>query len=307
MPEYTNPGLPLTYTSSGKAMCRDESAAATGDTESNGKRKAGEAMGELGVGNGKRFCAWATPETREEVMQTFVDRVEKLRADHKLQIEVLEASVSETKSTIDDLQRQKDEAMATVQAHEEVVAAKNTELETLTASITDKTKIITSLESTLTELRLKVDKCEARIKRQNTDLQKCRKDLGEEARKHTAYDTKKSKELKQAKKDLRDANAKVKSLQATIAEKARALGKEKLEVGTLKGRIDCLEKTSARLRESMYRCGDFIAARISEIGADDEGIVGEKEKVAEKGDGAQDATPKKSVEEKQEAGGQGSH
>ena len=289
-PEYTNPGLPLTYTSLGKAMCRDESAAATteDDIKGNGKRKASEAMGDLGVGNAKRFCAWATPETREEVMQTFVDKIEKLKAEHRLEIEVLEATVSEKESSIGDLRRQKDEAMVTVQAHNEVVAGKDTEIQKLNVSVIDKTKIVTSVESTLTEMRVKVDKLEARIKRQNTDLQKCRKDLGEEIRKHIAWDIKKNKGVKDAKKDLRDANTKIKSLQVTIADKGKALESEKLEVEGLKKRIEYLDKTSTHLLASIYHCKDFFNGRLAEIGLDNN--VAEKEKVAEKGNpgGAED-------------------
>lgn len=214
MPAYIDVGLPPTYVSSGKAMCRVIATESPGDTTN--KRKACEMLDERTDRSGKRFCTWASPETREEVMQAFVDKIDAVKAECRSKLEILEADVASKKKTTDVLKHAHQEALVTIQARDEMISARDSQLDKLSASTTGKERIIADLESASKEQCKEVKRLEAKIKNQGTDLQSWKTKYTAECRDRVTADAKKAKELK-------DANTKIKSLLKSVADRDQTI------------------------------------------------------------------------------------
>lgn len=143
LPTYIDMGLPLTWTSSGKAMCPD-AGKSTGETGN--KRKADQMMDEGIDSNGKRFCAWAKPETPEDVIQAFTSSLKALKEVHKTETDALRTEITVRDAAIEALKGEMEIALAEISNHDKVLRDKDMAIEEVETEGKKKKKVIDDLK-----------------------------------------------------------------------------------------------------------------------------------------------------------------
>ena len=163
LPTYINMGLPLTWTSSGKAMCPD-AGGSTGETGS--KRKADQMMDESVDSNGKRFCVWAKPQTHEDVIFAFTNSLKTLKEDHKIETDALKADITARDATIEALNGEKVIALEQINNHDKVLRDKDAAIDQLEVEKKEIKKTIDDLKLNIEDNKLVIDG----LKREKDDV-----------------------------------------------------------------------------------------------------------------------------------------
>ena len=148
LPTYIDMGLPLTWTSSGKAMCPDPGES-TGETGN--KRKADQMMDESVDSNGKRFCVWAKPETPEDVIHAFTSSLKASKEEHKTETDALRADIAAKDASIQALKGEKDDALEVINSHDKVLKDKDAAIEQLEVERTVDRGVIDDLKIKIQE------------------------------------------------------------------------------------------------------------------------------------------------------------
>ena len=177
--------------------------------------------------------------------------IEQLEIDgssNKKVIDDLNLNIQDNKCAMDVLQCEKDNTLAQLTIRDQTIKDKDTAIESLNHTIEISSRDIAARNTTIAELQgtlkdehTKIGKLEAKIKRLNSELQIHKTKHGEESRARQALEVKKKTELKDVRKDLRDATTKLKSHEATIAEKEKVVRDTKKHITQSNTKIQDLE------------------------------------------------------------------
>ena len=275
LPTFMDVGLPLTYTSSGKAMCREH------ECSTSQKRKSSDMLEEKIDGGGKRFCTWAKPETADEVMQAFKDNIGRVKAECKAKIEVLETDIEKKDHAMGILKQVRDNVLDQVRELEgtieqkdkhmqQIIEQKDRQIEHHNDEIALAGRALADLECLLSTQRTKTDKLEAKIKRQDKEIASQRSMAQAEYKLRTQIEEQKKKELQTVRKDAKDAKTKAKILESTVLDKDEIIRAHSEALRTDKQRILSRNKQFIQMRGALKRCKEIVDKEVGDLEQDSE-------------------------------------